>query len=27
MMGRRSQEHSMILNTLLRNHTTFMMKW
>jgi hypothetical protein len=26
MMGRRSQEHSMILNTLLRNHTTFMMK-
>ena len=26
MMGRRSQEHSTVLNTFLRNHTTFMMK-
>jgi hypothetical protein len=26
MMGRRGQEHSIVLNTLLRNHTTFMMK-
>ncbi len=26
MMGR-SQEHSTVLNTFLRNHTTFMMKW
>jgi hypothetical protein len=26
MMGRRSQEHSTVLNTFLRNHTTVMMK-
>jgi hypothetical protein len=24
MMGRRSQEHSTVLNTILRNHATFM---
>jgi hypothetical protein len=27
MMGSKSQEHSTVLNTFLRNHTTSMMKW
>jgi hypothetical protein len=27
MMGRKSQEQLMVLNTFLRNHTTSMTKW